>query len=91
MLEKITQLAEQAATSASRRQMLGRFGRAAAAAAAMLAGLLPSQAHAGKIKQCVNCYYVCPDGSSFSILHQGRGCPGKRDGCKFEYSENCGV
>ena len=41
MFEKLSQLAEQAAASVSRRQFLGRFGRAAALAAA--AGALLAQ------------------------------------------------
>jgi hypothetical protein len=92
MLEKISQLAEQAATNVSRRQMLGRFGRAAAAAAAMLAGLLPSQAEAGRGWQgpCVVCYYLCPDGSSFAISRRSRGCPPKDDGCTLYFKDGCG-
>lgn len=50
MLEKVSQLAEQAATNASRRQFLGRLGRAAAGAAGILGGLLlvPADAHAAR-------------------------------------------
>lgn len=50
MFEKISALAEQAATSASRRQFLGRLGRGAMAATAALAGLLahPSEAQAAR-------------------------------------------
>jgi hypothetical protein len=40
VLEKVTQFAEQAATNVSRRQFLGRFGRAATGAAAVLGGFL---------------------------------------------------
>lgn len=40
MLERINQIAEQAATNVSRRQFLGGFGRTAAGAAAALGGLL---------------------------------------------------
>ena len=48
MFEKIGQAAERAATSVSRRQFLGRFGRGALAAAAAVGGLLalPSVSHA---------------------------------------------
>ena len=50
MLEKVSQLAEQAATSVSRRQFLGRIGKGSAAAAAALAGLLvlPAATRAGR-------------------------------------------
>jgi hypothetical protein len=40
MLEKVNQLAEQAATNVSRRQFLGRLGRSAMAVAAASGGLL---------------------------------------------------
>jgi hypothetical protein len=40
MLEKFSQIAERAATKASRRQFLGRLGRGAMALAAALGGLL---------------------------------------------------
>ena len=46
MLKKISEIAEQAATSASRRQFLGRLGRGAMAAAAALAGLLAASSDA---------------------------------------------
>lgn len=40
MFEKVGQMAEQMATRASRRQFLGRFGRAAMTAAAAVAGIV---------------------------------------------------
>lgn len=40
MFEKLNQIAEQAATSASRRQFLGRLGKGALAVAAAAGGLL---------------------------------------------------
>ncbi len=46
MFEKILQAAEQAATRASRRQFLGRFGREAMSAAAAMRGLLTLSATA---------------------------------------------
>jgi hypothetical protein len=48
MLEKFNQIAQHAATSASRRQFLGRVGRGAMAVAAAMAGLvaLPDAAQA---------------------------------------------
>ena len=92
MLEKLGQLAEQAATNVSRRQMFGQIGRAALGAVALLAGLLPSQTEAARgLKQCVVCYYLCPDGSYFAVRHRGRGCAGNRDGCELWFAEGCGV
>ena len=44
MLEKLNQLAEQAATNVSRRQCLGRLGRGAAVTVAALSGLLVTSA-----------------------------------------------
>src|SRR5262245_53994140 len=44
MFEKVSQLAARAATSASRRQFLGRLGHGALAAAAALVGLLAASA-----------------------------------------------
>lgn len=60
MLEKLNQLAEQAATNVSRRGFLGRIGRGAGAAAAAAAGLviLAGDARAGrKPRRVVCCYY----------------------------------
>jgi hypothetical protein len=50
MPKKFSQFAEQAATNASRRQFLGRFGRGALAVAAAAAGIvaLPAIGHAGR-------------------------------------------
>ena len=50
MLEKISQAAEQAATSASRREFLGHLGRGAMAAAAAVGGILvlPAISEAGR-------------------------------------------
>jgi hypothetical protein len=44
MLEKFSQIAEQAATNASRRQFLGRLGKGALTAAAVVSGVLTSEA-----------------------------------------------
>jgi hypothetical protein len=54
MFEKIGQVAEQAATSVSRRQFLGRFGQSALAVAAAVGGLLalPEVAHAAHRPKC---------------------------------------
>jgi len=50
MFEKVSQIAEQAATSVSRREFLGRFGRSALAVAATASGILalPAVGHAGR-------------------------------------------
>jgi hypothetical protein len=50
MLEKMSELAERAAKSASRREFLGRVGRGAMAVAAALGGLLalPGEAFAAR-------------------------------------------
>lgn len=52
MLEKFSQLAEQAASNVSRRQFLGRFGGAALTASAAVGGFLafPGGASAGRRK-----------------------------------------
>ena len=56
MLDKFNQLAEQAATSVSRRQFLGRFGRGAGAAAAACAGLLACASPAWAAKRIKVCH-----------------------------------
>jgi hypothetical protein len=91
MLDRFHELAQSAATNMSRRQMFGRIGRAAAAAAAVLAGLLPSQAEA-RGGFCTQCGYLCPDGSGFEISHKGRNCRGEIDGCMLVFQETvrCG-
>lgn len=50
MFEKVSQAAEQMATSASRREFLGRFGAGALVAAAAIGGVLaiPAAARAGR-------------------------------------------
>ena len=55
MLEKVSQIAEQAATSVSRRHFLGRFGKGAMALAAAAGVLLavPTTARAGRnVRMC---------------------------------------
>jgi hypothetical protein len=63
MLKKFNQLAEQAATSVSRRQFFGRFGRGAVAVAAAMGGMLVLPGEA----QAASCAYpyeptLCPGG-----------------------------
>jgi hypothetical protein len=52
MLEKFSQIAEQAATSASRRQFLGRLGRGAMVVAAAIGGLLTLEEDAQAATVC---------------------------------------
>jgi hypothetical protein len=59
MIEKLSQLAEQAATNVSRRQFLGRVGRGAMIAAAAAGGLLAFPAAATAGRRCPGGYYVC--------------------------------
>jgi hypothetical protein len=56
MLEKVSQLAECAATNVSRRQFLGRFGHGAMVVAAAAGGMLtcPSAAEAARGRCCCN-------------------------------------
>ena len=75
MFDKLSQIAEQAATSVSRRQFLGRFGRAAALAAAAGA-LLVQPALAGQKKK------VC-DSSSYLF------CVGQPVGTTCDYRSSC--
>ena len=63
MLEKIGELAEQTATRASRRQFLGRFGRGAMTAAAVVGGLLALPREAQAAKRCGG--RVCPAGYDY--------------------------
>ena len=72
MFEKFNQIAEQAATNASRRQFLGRLGRGALTVAAVVGGILalPAEAQAGRggVGRCPpRCYRyrgicICPRG-----------------------------
>ncbi len=61
MFEKVSRIAEQATTSASRRQFLGRIGTGAMATAAAFAGLLahvsPARAGKGGNKGVKCCHY----------------------------------
>lgn len=72
MLEKISQFAEQTAMNASRRQFLGRFGRAAAVAAGAMGGLLfvPGEAQAGR-----KCHgQICSAGAPYCCKEFDRLC-----------------
>ena len=62
MFEKVSRIAERAATSASRRQFLGRIGTGAMATAAACAGLLVHAAPAWAGRGCkgsiIYCHYI---------------------------------
>jgi hypothetical protein len=63
MFEKLSEIAERSATSASRRQFLGRVGRGAMTTAAVMGGLLafPEDAQAARrAKRCGG--QICPPG-----------------------------
>jgi len=66
MFEQFSQLAEQAATKASRRQFLGQLGGAALGVAAVAGGLLalPSIARAGRRRDLCS-----PTGSTFLCVN----------------------
>ena len=79
MFDKVSQVAEQMATNASRREFLGRFGRGAMTAAAALGGILalPTIGEAARKPRA-----VC-DGYSYSgCIGQpvGTYCSGGREG-----------
>src|SRR3990172_10028491 len=80
MFEKFNQIAEQAATNASRRQFLGRLGRSALAAAAALGGVLAlgNIAHGGPV--------VAACGPSSQIA-----CRGKKPGDRCNLNHHIGV
>ena len=98
MFETLSQIAEQTATNASRRQFLGELGRAAAVAAGVLGGLLlaPRQARAGGRSggpkgpnKCVRCSYICPDLSEIHFERAANGCPGTVDNCQLVSAGRC--
>jgi hypothetical protein len=82
MIERFAQVAEQVATRASRREFLGRLGKAAMGVAGVVGALLLSPgsmqaSHRGKM-----CWYTCPDGTKFDLFFCDKGCPGEYNGCK---------
>jgi hypothetical protein len=98
MFEKLTKIAEHTATNASRRQFLGRLGRAAAAAAGVLGGLLlaPRDIRAGGRSggphgpnKCINCSYICPDLTEIHFSRSAGGCPGTVDDCQLFSAQRC--
>jgi uncharacterized ferredoxin-like protein len=90
MFEKIAQVAERAAESASRREFLGRFGRASAGLAAALGAVVVSAAAARAAgHQCKECGYTCADGTKKWLIG-GRKCAATLDGCKLTFETNIG-
>ncbi|HZU35794.1 MAG TPA: hypothetical protein VFA18_07795 [Gemmataceae bacterium] len=75
MFDKISRLAEAAATSASvsRRGFLGQLGRGALAAAGVVSGLLFSAREAHAQGGVVCCYYYCY-GKAYSINYRKKTC-----------------
>ena len=97
MFEKVSQIAEQAATNVSRRRFFGRFGRGAMAVAVGVAGLLvgPRDASAGRNPGrggagggCWNGHYICPDGSSFRVRLRSK-CRREHFGCELVSCTKC--
>jgi hypothetical protein len=92
MFEKFANAAEQAATSASRRDFLGSVGKAAMGLSGAIGAvlLLPEAAHAGE-KKCRECIYTCADGRKTAIVGV-RKCPATNAGCNLtsEVKINCG-
>lgn len=80
MLERFNQLAEQAATSVSRRQFLGRFGKGALMLAGALSATLafPADAMVGRPCPPGTHRSRCPDGR-FVCCPRGSRCVGR--GC----------
>ena len=74
MLEKIGGLSQQVVTSASRRKLLGRFGRGAMTLAAVVGGALAFPRHAWAApRKCGG--QICPPGYNYccSYLDHGGG------------------
>ena len=72
MFEQISQLAEQTATRASRRQFLGRVGRGAMAAAMAMGGLLAAGADAHAKRRPSP---ICVGNSEAQCLGKAEGTP----------------
>jgi hypothetical protein len=88
MFEKIAQVAERAAVSASRREFLGRFGRVAAGLAGAVGTVVLSAATARAAGgHCKECGYTCPDATKKWVIG-GRKCAATVDGCKLTFETN---
>jgi len=97
MIERFSQLAERTATSASRRQFLGRIGRGAMTAAGVLGGLFlfptVTAAGPGRIPRC--CFYLCTsaDGSTYGLTQRspcGKEIRNGNDHCVLTGKGPCG-
>jgi hypothetical protein len=91
MFEKITQLAEAAATqvSQSRRGFLGRLGQGALAVGALLAGFVtPARAGQGVVCCKYVCHYYKPYHRTISVgcLPAGSTCPPPYSHCNLSQS-----
>jgi hypothetical protein len=91
MLERVSQLAEQVAMKASRREFLSGLSRAAAAAAGVVGGLLLTVEAQGRTGdgRCVRCYYRCSNGSTFYVDQKNR-CSKTWNGCGLWGTDSCG-
>jgi hypothetical protein len=81
MFEKLSEIAERSATSASRREFLGRVGRRAMIAAGVVGGFLAfgSEGQAGKNRRCTsdaNCPrgYICEGGGCVKGIRPPQAC-----------------
>ena len=92
MFEKVSQIAEQAATNVSRRRFLKGLSRLAAGVSLALGGLVAGTARAGRPGAKVCCVYHCePRDPCDRAEHywrclSRRTCPGAVRGCKLEHS-----
>ena len=91
MFRRFAMAAERAATSASRREFLGRLGKVAMGAAGAVGTVLllsgNVQAHAGT---CWGCLYKCPGGGAKSTTGDKK-CAATYEGCNLagETKFNC--
>jgi hypothetical protein len=91
MFEKFAQAAERAATSASRREFLGRLGKAATAAAGAVGAVLLLAGDAQALeKGCWACVYTCPDGTHPGV-ESSKKCAATYNGCTLtaEHKYHC--
>ncbi len=91
MFEKVSQIAEQAATNVSRRRFLKGLSRLAAGVSLALGGLVAGTARAGRpAGKLLCCIYHCeprdPCGRAdhrYKCLRRNK-CPGRVKGCRLE-------
>jgi hypothetical protein len=92
MFEKFAEVAERAAARASRREFLGRFGRAAAGLAGAMGTVMLSAATVRAAgKHCKECGYTCPNGPP-KVVTGGKKCAATYQGCTLTSESNipCG-